>query len=79
MLYVFSTCHNTIRTIPTLTHDPDKPEDLDTGLDDHCADMCMSRSWVRTPHEEEYVGENPQWGGIVIYKDDLLAEAGILA
>lgn len=34
----FSTCNNAIRTIPTLVHDKNKPEDLQKGGDDHCAD-----------------------------------------
>src|SRR5262249_41249202 len=40
-----------IRTIPSLQHDPDRPEDLDTGGEDHAADewryACLSRPWVR--------------------------------
>jgi hypothetical protein len=50
MIYVFSTCVDSIRTIPSLQHDPDKPEDLDTDAEDHAADdwryACMSRPWV---------------------------------
>jgi hypothetical protein len=57
MIYCFSTCSDSIRTIPVLQHDPDKPEDLDTGMEDHAADewryACMSRPWVpkRTPEK----------------------------
>ena len=55
MLYVFSTCTDFIRTVPSLQHDPDKPEDLDTEGEDHIADEarygCMSRPWV--PHKIE--------------------------
>jgi len=51
MIYTFSTCTDSIRTIPALQHDPDKPEDLDTDGEDHAADewryACMSRPWVR--------------------------------
>lgn len=36
MLFVFSTCRDFIRTVPTLQHDMDRPEDLDTGMEDHC-------------------------------------------
>lgn len=53
MLYVFSTCANLIRTLPTLQHDPAKPEDLDTTAEDHAADTlryaCMSRPWIKSP------------------------------
>lgn len=50
MLVVFSTCVDTIRTLPVLQHDRDKPEDLDTASEDHAADDvrygCMSRPWT---------------------------------
>ena len=50
MIYCFSTCRDSIRTIPVLQHDPDKAEDLDTDAEDHAADewryACMSRPWV---------------------------------
>jgi hypothetical protein len=50
MLYVFDTCRDFIRTIPTLQHDPMKAEDLDTEAEDHVADecryACMSRPWT---------------------------------
>jgi hypothetical protein len=49
MIYTFSTCVDSIRTIPALQHDPDKPEDLDTDGEDHAADewryACMSRPY----------------------------------
>ncbi|MDD5016333.1 MAG: hypothetical protein PHW73_14790 [Atribacterota bacterium] len=34
----FENCKNTIRTIPSLIHDENKPEDLDTDGEDHAAD-----------------------------------------
>jgi hypothetical protein len=50
MLVVFETCRDFIRTVPVLQHDPDKPEDLDTGAEDHVADecryACLSRPMV---------------------------------
>lgn len=52
MIVCFSTCHDSIRTIPVLQHDPDRPEDLDSDGEDHAADEwrygCMSRPWVRS-------------------------------
>jgi terminase large subunit-like protein len=36
MIVTFDTCRDSIRTIPVLQHDPDKPEDLDTEAEDHC-------------------------------------------
>lgn len=44
-LRVFSTCRHLIRTLPTLVHDPLKPEDLDSDGEDHACDAlryhCM--------------------------------------
>lgn len=52
MVVCFSTCLDSIRTIPVLQHDPDRPEDLDTDAEDHAADDwrygCMSRPYVPT-------------------------------
>ncbi len=51
MIFCFSTCADSIRTIPFLQHDTDRPEDLDTDGEDHAADewryACMSRPWTR--------------------------------
>jgi hypothetical protein len=38
LLQVFSTCKDSIRTIPNLPYDPKKPEDIDTKAEDHCID-----------------------------------------
>jgi hypothetical protein len=50
-LRVFSTCRDLIRTLPTLQHDPRRPEDLDTEGEDHAGDClrygCMARPWVK--------------------------------
>lgn len=55
MIYCFSTCVDSIRTIPALQHDPDKPEDLDTDGEDHAADewryACMSRPYQQAKAE----------------------------
>lgn len=46
MLYVFSGCRGFRRTMPLLTYDPHKPEDIDTKQEDHIADetryLCMA-------------------------------------
>lgn len=66
MLFFFSNCKDSIRTIPALQHDPKKPEDLDTTMEDHAADetryACMSNPWVakeqiETP-QDRYTGYN---------------------
>lgn len=50
MLYYFSNCHHTLRTIPSLQHDQSKPEDVDTAMEDHIYDSdryaLMSRPLV---------------------------------
>lgn len=56
MLYIFSTCTDTIRTLPTMQHDYSRPEDIDTDAEDHAVDAlryaCMSRPYltkIKTP------------------------------
>lgn len=53
MVVCFSTCRDSIRTIPVLQHDHARPEDLDTEAEDHAADEwrygCMSRPWTPPP------------------------------
>ena len=38
MMYIFSTCPEWIRTVPTLPYDDKKPEDVDTEAEDHSYD-----------------------------------------
>ena len=51
MIYFFSTCAASIRTIPALQHDRARMEDVDTESEDHCADdaryAAMSRPFAR--------------------------------
>ena len=53
MLFVFAPCHDFIRTVPVLQHDPNRAEDLDTTAEDHVADetryACLSRPLIATP------------------------------
>jgi hypothetical protein len=57
MIATFSTCVDSIRTIPALQHDPLKPEDLDSDMEDHAGDewryACMSRPWIRKPATDD--------------------------
>lgn len=52
MIYCFSTHAASIRTIPALQHDPDRPEDVNTESEDHAGDdwryACMSRPFTPT-------------------------------
>lgn len=57
MIVCFSTCQDSIRTIPALQHDPDRPEDLDSNMEDHAGDDwrygCMSRPWVKPVSQQD--------------------------
>lgn len=50
-LNYFSTCLDSIRTIPALVHDEHKPEDLDTMGEDHAADV--DRYMIMSLHERK--------------------------
>ena len=56
-MYVFDTCKDFIRTIPQMMYSTTRPEDLDTGLEDHIADevryMCMNHPVKPILKEEE--------------------------
>jgi hypothetical protein len=60
MIVTFATSTDSIRTIPILQHDPDRPEDVMTDSEDHAGDewryACMSRPWV--PMKEAPKPEN---------------------
>ena len=62
-LYVFSTCTDSIRLIPSMQHDKTKPEDLDTDGEDHIADEwrygCMSRPMPKSLPVRKPKGQNP--------------------
>lgn len=57
MLYVFTTCADFIRTVPALTYDPRKVEDIDTAGEDHIYDetryFLMSRPIAPRPAAKE--------------------------
>ena len=65
MIYFFSTCEHTIRTLPALQHDSGRPEDVDTEGEDHAGNSVrygvMSRPWLparkieRRPTENEFI------------------------
>ena len=56
LIYVFSTCRDTIRTLPAIQHDEKRPEDVDSDGEDHAPDeiryACMSRPWFRKREEK---------------------------
>lgn len=69
MLYFFSTCYDSIRTIPVLQHDEKKPEDVDTDMEDHAADECfVAGTLVSTPHGSKPI-EDIRVGDLVETRD----------
>ena len=60
MMYIFSTCEDWIRTVPTLPYSLKKPEDIDTDAEDHAYDetryFLMSRPLTPTkrPSKKTY-------------------------
>lgn len=65
MLATFSTCRDSIRTIPALPHDRNRPEDVDTDAEDHAADewryACMSRPWIRSQRDARPAKPNDRY------------------
>ena len=64
MMYIFSACRHTIRTLPTLQYSKTDPEDLDTTEEDHIADamryFCMASPLA--PERDAaviYIDKNP--------------------
>lgn len=57
MMYVFENCKGFIRTLPLLCYSETNPEDLDSSLEDHCADearyFCMMRPIAARKTEAE--------------------------
>ena len=64
MMYVFNTCRAFLRTVPLMRHDPNRPEDLDTALEDHVCDewryLCMARPI--TPTAAPAAAPSLSWG-----------------
>jgi hypothetical protein len=42
-LYVFASCRDFIRTVPVLSRDNNKPDDVDSDCEDHVGDECRYR------------------------------------
>lgn len=76
MLYIFNNCVNTIRTLPLMMYDEHKPEDLDTDLEDHIADMirylCMARPIAPRVIEEK---KEPMFDPLDQFKADRFNKA----
>lgn len=61
MIYFFTTCPDTIRTLPMMQHDTGKKagayEDMDTDAEDHASDTvrygCMARPWISQAQKAE--------------------------
>jgi len=57
MMVFFNTCVDAIRTLPTMQHDADNIEDVDTDQEDHAPDeiryACMSRPYAKKTEIQE--------------------------
>ena len=66
MIYFMESSQHLIRTLPTLQHDMDRPEDVDSEGEDHAPDecryACMSRPFLR----KDVPKEGPKFTGIPI-------------
>ena len=78
MMYIFKNCQAFIRTLPLLQYDAQRPEDLDSGGEDHIADetryFLMSR-----PIKPRLNGKGKRDGGLKLLLDiepDSLPAAG---
>ena len=80
MIYFFSTCLDTIRTIPSLQHDKNDPEDVDTEAEDHAGDetryAVMSRPWIKRDHAQHDPPMTPadEFGNVQIDLDKLFKD-----
>jgi hypothetical protein len=56
--YVFNTCRQWLRTVPTLPRDEKDPDDVDSRAEDHAGDGTRYRVWntVRTLHKVAITG-----------------------
>lgn len=65
MIVFFSTCTDSIRTIPALQHDTLRAEDIDTDGEDHCfaAGTLVDTDCGPVPIEEVTVGKHAIWSG----------------
>lgn len=75
LLYVFNTCRDAIRLMPSLQHSETRPEDADTNNEDHLHDeiryAAMSRPWPASNKDNE----SPKGRGLKEMTYDELLEA----
>jgi hypothetical protein len=69
---VFSTCRDFTRTVPALTHDPHRAEDIETNSEDHVGDetryACSSRPWIAKVPDIRTAGFRPDGTPITTHK-----------
>lgn len=70
LIYCTEQCIDSIRSIPALLHDPQRPEDLDSGAEDHAADewryACMSRPYIKSKPIDPHINfiKPPTWNDL---------------
>lgn len=75
-MYIFNTCRDFIRTLPSLTYDEHTVEDVDSKLEDHIADECRYFCMAnpvppRIIAPEDRWEDNPLYTYLDIKKGDL--------
>jgi hypothetical protein len=74
MLYVTEDCRDWWRTVPALQHDENKPEDVNSDMEDHAADdtryACMGRPISRVPKPKVQTGPKPWTLDWVVQQDE---------
>lgn len=63
LIYVTEVCRDSIRTVPSVQHDDNRPEDIDTDSEDHACDDwrygCMARPMSRVKGPRTMSGPTP--------------------
>jgi hypothetical protein len=74
MLYVTADCYGWWRTVPALQHDENKPEDVDSRMEDHAGDdtryACMARPMSRVERPKQPSGPKPWTLEWIIQQDE---------
>ncbi len=74
MMFVTEDCRDWWRTVPAVQHDENKPEDVDTRMEDHAADDsrygCMARPVSRVQRPRQLSGPKPWTMDWLIQQDE---------
>lgn len=75
MLFVTEDCRDWWRTVPALQHNENKPEDVNSDMEDHAGDdtryACMARPVSRVPKPRQPSGPKPWSIDWIIQQDEM--------